>query len=255
MSNPAIPTKKLVVGLFITTALLGVVIPTSVHYLAPASDSTNPEALKAQALAALKKQENYDQISIFDDYGVYGDCYLARYWGMPGLETLCCERIGSVVIPSPDTNTVLAYNGSSFLRLKQAFADLWLTQEDLSSLAEKEMAKRPYWSQYLDNLSETNGAPLVLAKKEAWSGSFASADSLSSLEVQIDPVFNAHAFALKDFGYAGLASMAELSSPAKEGHYAFRLALKKEGQEAIKAAINALADLDFVVSAYPSQLS
>jgi hypothetical protein len=249
---------KLLYGALALAALVGVIVPTTLHFTnEPGTSTVNPQALREKMI---KAGEEYfkdrilpnQTVGIRDDFGVYGKCYVARFSGIGALDTLCCETIGSVVVPSPDGNTAMAFDGTTLYSLKDAFRDLWLNLKQIAEISDKESAIHTWWVGNTYHLDEVHGPAIVLEQKDSWSGTFAASDSLKSVQVTVDPVFKAHKFVLSDFHYDGFSSMEAVASEDPNSKLEYRLLLKQEGTEAITKAIDAIKDLDFVQYARPA---
>jgi hypothetical protein len=242
--------RRLLLGALIAAALLSVVIPSGVHVMNDPSNPVGASLLQKKALGAMRAKQETDEVKFWEDYGVYGNCYVALYWGLPSFQALCTETIVGVTLDYYTLNTILAYDGTGFYELKNAYRDLKLNLSQIKDIAARHKEKTDFPNDVSEG--ETYLHPIVLQPKTAWSGVFSDQDSLSSIDVTIDPTFNIHAFALKDFGARLFGKMEAMATPEDQGHWAYRLALREEGKEAVANAIACLSALDYVQAAWPS---
>jgi hypothetical protein len=248
---------RLLYGSLIFAALVGIVVPTAVHFSNAENTALNPSVLRQRML---KAGEEYfrgnilpDGLSIGDDYGIFGKCYVGLFFGTAYAERLSKETIVSVSFFYPNTNTIMAFDSekNELRTLTGAYCDLWLDQKELGSIREKQRENYSwlYEKGKPEDFFEINQPAITLQKKEKWDRAFAPEDSLESIDVTIDPVFNSHVFSLDDFKYDGFSKLTILSSES----LTLRLELNKGGKDSVITAISAIENLDFVEAAKPGK--
>jgi hypothetical protein len=254
------PALKLIYASLAFAALVGVIVPTSIHFATNDDGSVNPAILRKRMLKAgeeyFKDRILPEGLSIGEDYGVFGNCYVARFDGMVNAERLSKETIVSISFLYTNTNTIMAFDGKSneLRTMTSAYCDLWLDRNELGSIREKQYDFYPwlYDQSKPEDFWEINRSPIVLQKKEKWNRQFSQEDALDQIDVTIDPLFVDHRFVLNDFKYDGFSSIDQLTTPNDQIKLQYRLTLKNEGEDQVTEAVNAIKDFDFVQYARPS---
>lgn|SRR5574344_1055341 len=239
----------------------------------PSSSLTDGQTFKEKMLKAgeefFKGKILPQGLSIVDDYGEISGAYVARFGGVLSDDQIHTETIGSLMIVSPDDNTIKVFDGTKIYSLKDAYRELLLDANELTRIKAQQVAwhsdlieTEKGLSSYApyDYSGELFGDRIILEDKVYWDGNFEANSSKKALDVTIDWNFNAHHFLINDFHYDAIVNVECLTSSYFDTYASgypfgvnqeYRLTLASEGEDQIKAAVAALKDRDYLKSVKP----